>query len=328
MSLPEQFKDRLKLPAVAAPMFLVSGPDLVSQTCMSGVVGTFPALNQRTTEGFEEWVIDIKQRLENFEKETGEKAAPFGVNLISHKSNPRLEADLEVCIRHKVPLIITSLGAVSSLVDRVHEYGGLVFHDIINMRFAQKAAEAGVDGLICVSSGAGGHAGLTNPFALIGEIRQFFDKTILLAGCLSHGRDIAAAQMMGADLAYMGTRFIATQEATAEADYKDMIVDSSSSDIVYTQKISGVNANFLKPSIVQAGVDLENLEYKTEIDFGSELALDEGSKAKGAWAKIWSAGQGVGTIADIPSVSQLVKTMRDEYIASIQQLETQSHTYK
>jgi len=325
MSLPEQFKDRLNLPVIAAPMFLVSGPDLVIETCKAGVVGTFPALNQRSTEGFEDWVMTIKAQLAAFEKETGRKAAPFGVNLIAHRSNPRLEADLAICVKHEVPLIITSLGAVPSLIEQVHGYGGLVFHDVINLKFAKKAAEAGADGLICVSAGAGGHAGEVNPIALVSEIRQFFDKTVLLAGCLSTGRDVATAQMMGADMAYIGTRFIATKEAMAQTDYKDMIVESRAADIVYTPKISGVNANFLSKSIERAGLDLSTTPEKTKIDFGAELTMDD--KKKGAWKDIWSAGQGVGAINDVPGVKDLIAHMKTEYEQAVVQHRDQSQQY-
>jgi len=319
MSLPKIFDNRLSLPCVAAPMFLISGPNLVIETCKSGVVGTFPALNQRTTDGFEEWVIEIKAALAAYEAESGKKAAPFGVNLIAHKSNPRLEADLEICVKHEVPLIITSLGAVPSLIEKVHGYGGLVFHDVINTRFARKAANAGADGLICVSAGAGGHAGSWNPFALVSEIRTFFDKTILLAGCLSHGKDIAAAQMMGADMAYMGTRFIPTEESMGQDDYKNMIVDSHANDIVLTAKISGVNANFLMPSIEAAGFDLKSIPEKKEIDFGAELTLDKDSKASGAWVNIWSAGQGIGTIDEVIPVQKLIEKLKQEYRETIEE---------
>ena len=233
---PTFIKD-LSLPAVAAPMFLISGPKLVIEFCKNGIVGTFPALNQRSTEGFEEWVVEIKVALAAFEKETGKKAAPFGVNLIVHPTNPRVQPDLEVCIKHQVPLIITSLGAVSDLVNAVHSYGGLVYHDVIKKRHAEKAAEAGVDGLILVAAGAGGHAGTLNPMALINEIKQFFNKTILLSGCISTGNDIASAIQMGADLAYMGTRFINVDESMAEQSYKEMIMSSIAEDIVYTAEI-------------------------------------------------------------------------------------------
>jgi nitronate monooxygenase len=317
MSLPELLKNRLQLPAVAAPMFLASGPELVIETCKSGMVGSFPALNQRSSEGFEEWLNTINTALAKYEQETGKRAAPFAVNLIVHKTNPRLEADLALCVKHKVPMIITSLGAVKTVIDAIHGYGGLVFHDVINARHARKAADAGVDGLITVCAGAGGHAGSTNPFALVAEIREFFDKTLLLAGAISKGSDIAAARMMGADLAYMGTRFINTQESLVQPEYKQMIVDSMSSDIVYTPNISGVFANFLKPSIVNAGLDPNNLEAKTDIDFGEELEVDadhkDGDKAGGAWKQIWSAGQGVGAIHNIPTTAELVSTLIAEY---------------
>jgi nitronate monooxygenase len=317
MSLPELLKNRLQIPAVAAPMFLASGPELVIETCKAGMVGSFPALNQRTSAGFEDWLNIINSALAAFEKDTGKQAAPFAVNLIVHKTNPRLEADLALCVKHKVPMIITSLGAVKSVIDAVHGYGGIVFHDVINPRHARKAADAGVDGLIAVCAGAGGHAGNLSPFALVAEIRKFFDKTLLLAGAISKGSDIAAAQLMGADLAYMGTRFINTQESLVQPEYKQMIVDSKATDIVYTPNISGVFANFLKPSIENAGLDPNNLEPKTDIDFGQELEIDadknSGDKAGGAWKQIWSAGQGVGAIDNIPSTADLVTTLIDEY---------------
>ena len=239
MPIPIQFQGRLAIPAVAAPMFLVSNPDLVVEACRAGIIGTFPALNRRSSADYETWLVEIRERLDRIERETGRAPAPFGVNLIVHKSNPRLQADLEISIRHKVPLIITSLGAVKELVGAVQGYGGLVFHDVINMRHARKAAEAGVDGLIAVCAGAGGHAGLLSPFALIPEIRQFFPRTILLSGVMSTGRHIAAARMLGADLAYLGTRFIATRESAAQPGFKDMIVDTNANDIVYTAAISG-----------------------------------------------------------------------------------------
>ncbi len=266
MSNKAPFIKDLSLPAIAAPMFLISGPRLVIECCKNGIVGTFPALNQRTSEGFEEWLIEIETALAAFEKETGKKAAPFGVNLIVHPTNPRLEADIKLCVKHKVPLIITSLGAVSQVVDAIHSYGGLVFHDVIKKRHAQKAAGAGVDGLILVAAGAGGHAGTINPMTLVAEIKKFYDKTIILSGCISTGRDIASALQMGADLAYMGTRFINTRESRASDAYKNMIVDSSAADIVYTKEISGVNANFLSPSLEQAGVDLADFTKPDEVE--------------------------------------------------------------
>jgi len=312
-----KFIDRLNIPVVAAPMFLISGPQLVIECCKNGIVGTFPALNQRSTDGFESWVVEIKTALANFESSTGKKAAPFGVNLIVHQTNPRLQADLAVCAKHEVPLIITSLGAVAELVNTVHGYGGLVFHDIIKKRHAEKAAEAGVDGLILVSAGAGGHAGVTNPISLVSEVRQFFDKTILLSGCLSNGRDIASAMQMGADLAYMGTRFINVHESNADTAYRQMIIDSSASDIVYTAAVSGVSANFLRPSLEAMGITEEQWGNSKKIDFGSEL---DAAKAEAkAWKTIWSAGQGVATIHDVVSTNQLVLRLKEEFLSAIKE---------
>ena len=305
------FINDLSVPAVAAPMFLISGPKLVIECCKNGVVGTFPALNHRSTEGFEEWVIEIKEALAAFEKETGKKAAPFGVNLIVHPTNPRVQPDLEICMKHKVPLIITSLGAVSDLVNSVHSYGGLVYHDVIKKRHAEKAAEAGVDGLILVSAGAGGHAGTLNPMALINEIKQFFTKTILLSGCISTGNDIASALQMGADLAYMGTRFINVDESMADEEYKKMIMNSKAEDIVYTAAVSGVSANFLRPSLEAMGITEELWNQAKKIDFGSEL---DAAKAEAkAWKTIWSAGQGVASIKNIQSTQVLIETLLEEF---------------
>jgi nitronate monooxygenase len=319
------FINELSIPAIAAPMFLISGPQLVIECCKSGIVGTFPALNQRTSEGFEAWILEIKAALSNYEKETGKKPAPFGVNLIVHRSNPRLEADLAICVKHKIPLIITSLGAVSELVDTVHSYGGLVFHDIIKKRHAEKAQEAGVDGLILVSAGAGGHAGTINPMPLVSEIKSFFKKTILLSGCISTGRDIASAMQMGADLAYMGTRFINTKESKAPEAYRDMIIDAGASDIVYTAAVSGVPANFLGPSLKAMGITEEMLNKKVKVDFGEELTAQE-DEAK-AWATIWSAGQGVSTIKDSPSVSDLISNLKNEFKAAIEEQHTLLERY-
>ena len=310
------FINDLSLPAVAAPMFLISGPKLVIECCKNGIVGTFPALNQRDTAGFESWVIEIKESLAEFEKQTGKKAAPFGVNLIVHETNSRVQADLEICIKHKVPLIITSLGAVSQLVDAVHSYGGLVFHDVIKKRHAEKAAQAGVDGLILVSAGAGGHAGLTNPMSLIAEIKTFYKKTILLSGCISTGNDIASALQMGADLAYMGTRFINVDESMAEEEYKQMIIDSKASDIVYTAAVSGVNANFLRPSLESMGITEDMWSKSKKIDFGEEL---DAAKAEAkAWKTIWSAGQGVTSIEDVISIRSLMDRLKAEFLDALQ----------
>ncbi|WP_267739631.1 NAD(P)H-dependent flavin oxidoreductase [Myroides injenensis] len=301
----EEFKNSLTLPIVASPMFIVSGTKLVIECCKNGIVGTFPALNGRSTDDFEVMLKEVTSELAAYEKETGIKPAPFGVNLIVNKTNPRVMPDLQLCIKYKVPLVITSLGAVKDLVDAVHSYGGLVFHDIVKKRHAEKAAEAGVDGLICVAAGAGGHAGLANPFALLAEIKSFFKGAILLAGSIDTGNDVLAAQIMGADFAYMGTRFIATEECVAVEEYKQMLVESSIDDIIYTAGVSGVPANFLKPSIVKAGIDLSQ---KKEEDF-SQLT---GENAK-AWKDIWSAGHGTAGINSILSVKDLVQQLKDEY---------------
>ena len=305
----------LSLPLIAAPMFLSSGPDLVVACCNAGIVGTFPAHNQRTAARFEDWCIDIKSRLSDFEESMGKKPAPYGVNLIVHKSNAKLEEELEVCIRQEVPIIITSLGAVRDIVDRVHAYGGLVFHDVINLRHAQKAASAGVDGLIAVSAGAGGHTGSANPFGLIHEIKDFFDGYVILSGSLSNGTDIAAAQVMGADFAYMGTRFIATEEAMSPEDYKEMVVTSHHADILATSAVTGVNANFIASSLEQAGIDLDDLSAHGELNINDELgeALRESNENK-PWRDIWSAGHGVGGVTDIPNTADLIDRFRTEYL--------------
>ncbi|MDM1361376.1 nitronate monooxygenase [Myroides marinus] len=306
----QEFKNRMTLPIVVSPMFIVSGTKLVIECCKNGIVGTFPALNGRSSEDFEKMLIEVTTELDAFEKETGIKPAPFGVNLIVNKTNPRLMPDLQLCVKYKVPLIITSLGAVKDLVDAVHSYGGLVFHDIVKKRHAEKAAEAGVDGLICVAAGAGGHAGTASPFALLSEIKSFFKGAVLLAGSIDTGNDVLAAQTMGADFAYMGTRFIATDECVASKDYKQMLVDSGIDDIIYTDGVSGVNANFLKPSIEKAGVDLS---HKKEEDF-SQLS---GDNAK-AWKDIWSAGHGTAGIDKVVSVKDLVSQLKQEYKAALE----------
>ncbi|HKL90864.1 MAG TPA: nitronate monooxygenase [Allomuricauda sp.] len=322
MSRKAEFIQNLSLPVIAAPMFLISGPKLVVECCKNGIVGTFPALNQRTSEGFEEWLIQIKSELKAFEEETGKKAAPFGVNLVVHPTNPRLEADVKLCVKHQVPLVITSLGAVSQVVDAIHSYGGLVFHDIIKKRHAEKAAEAGVDGLILVSAGAGGHGGTINPMSLIAEVKKFFDKTIILSGCISTGRDVASALQMGADLAYMGTRFINTEESKATEEYRKMIIDAGASDVVYTAAISGVHANFLAASLQAAGISEKDLKKDTKIDFGKELDTE----AK-AWKTIWSAGQGVTTIDDVLPVSKLVEDLKDGFKTAVEEQAQLLKTY-
>lgn len=291
----------LRLPAIAAPMFLTSGPDLVVETCKGGVVGTFPALNQRSTQGFSDWLDQIRGRL-------GPMDAPYGVNLVVHRSNPRLAADLEVVVAHRVPLVITSLGAVAEVVEAVHSYGGLVFHDVIGLRHAQKAAQAGVDGIIAVAAGAGGHGGTLSPFALLAEIRAMFDGCLILSGAMTTGAQIAAARLMGADLAYLGTRFLATREAMAQPAYKQMVVDSRAADILYTPNISGVAANFLRPSIVAAGLDPDALPSHGTLDMTAEAR---------AWSRVWSAGQGVGGIHDIPGARDLCLRLGQEYRAAM-----------
>ena len=301
--IPPSLARNLRFPAIAAPMFLVSGPDLVVATCKAGMIGTFPALNQRTSEGYVEWLDQIKAAL-------GPDDAAYGVNLIVHNTNTRLMADIALTVEHKVPLVITSLGAVKDVVDAVHSYGGVVFHDVINARHAKKAMEAGVDGLILVAAGAGGHAGNQHPFALLNEIRQFFTGTIILSGALSTGGDVAAALMAGADLGYMGTRFIATTEAYAGDDYKTMLTETTAKDITYTDAISGINANFLTPSLINNGLDPNAAkDPKHKIDMAHELNPD----AK-AWKTIWSAGQGVGSIHEVLPVAELVARLKAEFV--------------
>ncbi|WP_454917771.1 NAD(P)H-dependent flavin oxidoreductase [Xanthobacter sediminis] len=302
-SLPPSIAGRLAVPAIAAPMFLVSGPDLVCETCRGGILGTFPALNARSTDLYRDWIDDIAAR-----NAAHAGAAPFGINLIVHKSNTRLGADLAVTVEKKVPLVITSLGAVREVVEAVHAYGGLVFHDVISRRHAEKAMEAGVDGIIAVCAGAGGHAGTLSPFALIGEIRRFFEGTLVLSGAMSSGAHIAAAQVMGADLAYLGTRFIATKESLAPREFKEMMLKSAAEDILYTDAVSGVNANFLKPSLVRAGLDPANLQKHGGLDMANEAK---------AWRDVWSAGHGVGAIADIPPVAELCARLAREYDAAL-----------
>jgi nitronate monooxygenase len=325
MSIPSSFEGRLTLPVVAAPMFLVSGPKMLIENCKAGIVGTLPALNQRTSEGFEEWLVEIEQSLAQFEAETGKKAAPYGINLIVHKTNPRVQADLEICVKHKVPLIITSLGAVQELVDAVHSYGGVVFHDVTTRRHAEKAAEAGVDGLIAVCAGAGGHAGTVNPFALVQEIRSFFDKTLLLAGCLNSGSDVAAALQMGADMAYLGTRFINTAESEAIADYKQMISDCGSKDIIHTAAVSGIPASFMRPSMEANGYDMDKINAPGEVDYGTKLK-PVSDEAK-AWKTVWSAGQGCAGINDVVPVAELVGRMKAEFTAAIEKQAALLKTY-
>lgn len=324
MALPKQFAGKLSLPVVSAPMFLASTPQMVVASCIEGIIGTFPAANQRSSEGLEQWIVEIKQSLQDYEKNTGKQAAPFGVNLIVHKTNPRVQADLAILVKHKVPLLITSLGAVSDVVNAIHSYGGVVFHDVVNARHGRKAMQAGVDGLIAVAAGAGGHAGTLHPFALIQELRRFFDKTIILSGAISTGAEIAAALCLGADLAYMGTRFLATQECQINPDYKTMLLDANADDIIYTNAISGIPANFLKQSVEHAGYDLNNLPVPDGFDIGAEMSVEETNTitstdniAAKPWKDIWSAGHGVSAIKAVLSIKDLVAQLGNEYDQAI-----------
>ena len=290
-------------------MFIVSGPELVIEQCKAGIVGSFPALNARPEAMLDEWLQRITTELEQYKQENPEEpVAPFAVNQIVHQSNARLQHDVEMCVKYKVPIVITSLRPPGEVVEAVHSYGGVVFHDVINMRHARKAIEQGVDGVITVCTGAGGHAGTTSPFALVKEVREIFDGTIILSGSMSKGSDALAAQAMGADLAYMGTRFIATEEGNAQAEYKEMIVNSKSADIVYTSLFTGVSGSYLRGSIENSGMDPDNLPEagKETMSFGS----DGKTKAR---RDIWGAGQGVGTMDDIPAVRDLVLRMEAEY---------------
>ncbi|MEZ5043216.1 MAG: nitronate monooxygenase [Saprospiraceae bacterium] len=321
----QQFDQHLRLPLIASPMFLVSGTEMVVECCKQHIVGTFPSVNQRTTAGFEDWVLRIKAELANYNETSLSPAAPFGVNLVVHKTNPRWKDDLKVCVKHEVPLIITSLGAAPEVVEAIHAYGGLVFHDVTNPYHARKAAAIGVDGIIAVCGGAGGHSGATNPFALVGEIRAFFDKTLILGGAISTGKDIAAALQMGADYAYMGTRFINVQESLAPREYQEMIIAADSSQILYTPGVTGVPANFLKPSLLAAGFDLAQLSNPITINYGEKLKPPkEGSKT---WVDTWSAGHGVGVIHDIPTIKALVDRLENEFQTAIKATYSKSQKY-
>ena len=311
MALVPHLKGKLKIPVVGAPLFIVSGPELVISQCKAGVVGSFPALNARPQEVLDEWLIQIKEELDKHNQENPDSpAAPFAVNQICHASNDRLMQDMESCVRHEVPIIITSLRPPLEIVEAAHSYGGVVFHDVINVRHAKKAAEQGVDGLILVCAGAGGHAGTHSPFALVREVKEWFDGTILLSGSISDGHSIASSLALGADLAYIGTRFIATKEANADQGYKDMLIESSASDIVYSSLFTGVNGNYLKPSIEKAGLDPDNLPGadKSKMNFGSG-----GNTKSKAWKDIWGSGQGIGSIKSDPTVQDLVNELTEQY---------------
>jgi len=301
------------VPVIGAPMFLVSGPELVIEQCKAGILGAFPALNARPQELLETWLTQIEDALEKHRRETGAaRATPYAVNLIVNPANKRLQEDLEVCVRHKVPVIITSLSAPTAIAKRVHDYGGVVFHDVVKVRHAQKALEAGVDGIILVCAGAGGHAGRLNPFALVNEIRRIFDGPLVLAGAITNGAGVLAAEAMGCDAAYMGTRFIATRESLAVDRYKQMLVESNAEDIVYTPFFSGVAGSYLKPSIRAAGLDPDNLPIQTE----EKLTYRSRDERPKTWKDIWGAGQGVGNIEDVPPTGALVDRIVDEYEAA------------
>lgn len=311
----KELKEQLAIPVIMAPMFLISNPNMVIQACTSGIVGTFPALNARTKEDLEEWMLEIKGELDQFKKgNPDKKVAPWGINFISHKSaamNKRYEEDLLLIEKYQPPIVITSLGDPSPVVEIVHQYGGFVFSDVINVKFAKKALEKGSDGLVLVASGAGGHGGMYNPIAFVHEIRSFFAGPIILSGSMSKGEDILAAEILGADLTYFGTRFITAEESGANEAYKDMIVESSIEDIIYTPAFSGISANYLIPSIVKAGLDPTDLPEKR----GISLSGEEDAEIR-AWKDILSAGQGVGEIKEVQRVHQIVEELTEQYVAA------------
>ena len=311
MAIPNHIKNNLSIPVIGSPLFLVSGPELVIAQCKAGIIGSFPALNARPQHVLGEWITRIKTELAEYQEQNPDKkVAPFAVNQICHGSNDRLMDDMATCVEHEVPIIITSLRPPAELVEAAHSYGGLVYHDVINVRHAKKAAEQGVDGLILVCAGAGGHAGALSPFALLREVKEWFDGTVILSGSIGDGYSVASSLALGADFAYMGTRFIATQEANADQGYKEMLIESAADDIVYSNLFTGVSGNYLKPSIKNAGLDPNNLPEadKSAMNFGSGGNTD----AK-AWKDIWGSGQGIGGIKDDPSVGDLVERIIEEY---------------
>jgi nitronate monooxygenase len=315
MAIPAHIRDHLRLPVIGSPLFIVSGPELVIAQCKAGIIGSFPALNARPIEVLEEWIVRIKTELAEYQAANPDKkVAPFAVNQICHSSNDRLEHDMEICKKHEVPIIITSLRPPAFVVEAAHSYGGVVYHDVINVKHAKKAAEQGVDGLILVCAGAGGHAGTLSPFALVREVKEWFDGTVIVSGAMSDGASIAGALAMGADFAYMGTRFIATQEANADAGYKESLIKHAAADIVYSNLFTGVHGNYLAPSIVDAGMDPNNLPEadKSKMNFGSG-----GNTKSKAWKDIWGSGQGIGTIEDAPAVADLVDRMEEQFRAAV-----------
>ena len=318
MALPEFLQNSLRVPVVGSPLFLVSGPELVIAQCKAGIIGSFPALNARPAEVLDEWLTRINTELEEYKAANPDAiVAPYAVNQICHASNDRLMVDMETCVKHKVPIIITSLRPPAEVVEAAHSYGGVVYHDVINVKHARKAVEEGVDGLILVCAGAGGHAGALSPFALLREVKEWFDGTILLSGAIGDGFCIASALAMGADLAYMGTRFIATEEANADQGYKDMLIQSAADDIVYSSLFTGVMGNYLKPSIAAAGLDPNNLPEadKSKMNFGSG-----GNMKSKAWKDIWGSGQGIGAIQNVEPVEAVVSRLETEYRAAIDSL--------
>lgn len=318
MALPEVLQNNLRIPVIGSPLFLVSGPELVIAQCKAGIVGSFPALNARPAAVLDEWLTRINTELNEYKLANPDKyVAPFAVNQICHASNDRLMDDMAMCVKHKVPIIITSLRPPAEVVEAAHSYGGVVFHDVINVKHAKKAAEQGVDGLILVCAGAGGHAGALSPFALVREVKEWFDGTILLSGSIGDGYCVASALAMGADLAYIGSRFIATEEANADQGYKDMLVESAADDIVYSSLFTGVDGNYLKPSIAKAGMDPDNLPDadKSSMNFGSG-----GNTKSKAWKDIWGSGQGIGNIKDVASVEDVVAEMERDYKAAVDSL--------
>ncbi len=311
MALPQSLEGKLRVPLIGAPMFIVSGPELVIAQCQAGIVGSFPALNARPQAVLGDWIKQIKEELAAYaEEHSDQPVAPFAVNQIVHASNVRLREDMETCVEHQVPIIITSLRPPGDVVKAVHSYGGLVFHDVISLRHARKAISQGVDGIIAVCAGAGGHAGPLSPFALVKEIRKEFDGAVILSGCITSGMDVLAARAMGADLAYSGTRFIASDEANAAPEYKEMIVESGASDIVYSSLFTGIHGSYLKGSIARAGMDPDNLPEGTK----SDMDFDKASKTDAkAWKDIWGAGQGVGDIDEILSAREIALKIEQEY---------------
>ncbi len=322
MALPKILQDNLAIPVIGAPLFLVSGPELVIAQCKAGIVGSFPALNARPQHALEEWLIRIKEELAQAKSENPElPIAPYAVNQICHASNDRLMGDMEICVKHEAPIIITSLRPPEEIVSAAHSYGGVVFHDVISVRHAKKAAEQGVDGLILVCAGAGGHAGTLSPFALVREVREFFDGTIILSGSISSGSAVASSLALGADLGYIGTRFIATEEANAEQGYKDMLIESAADDIIYSSLFTGVHGNYLKGSVENAGLDPNNLPEadKSSMNFGSGGNTD----AK-AWKDIWGSGQGIGSIKNSPTVKILVDQLTSEFKDAVEDFKQKS----